>query len=80
MSVTCTDGEKTRELEPGRYLSEPDWLDLDAEIVERQNEVTRLTAENASLVESETGGDWRLVAAAAVIGMALGAYTMKKLD
>lgn len=76
--VQCSAEGKTIDLEPGRYLPEESWVELDAEMVALQDDVTRLEAENASLLESSSGGDWRLVLAGTVVGMAVGAYALSR--
>lgn len=76
--VTCEahPSGNTIDLDPGRYLPEPEWIDLDLSFVELQNSVTRLEAENTELRKPE-GTDWRLVLAGTLAGIAAGAYAFR---
>lgn len=66
-----TEGGSTVDLAPGRYLPEPVWNDLDAEVRRLQDVTTRLHAENRSLRASAAAGPgWTAVVA---VGTALAA-------
>lgn len=73
--VTCaTESGATIDLDPGRYIPEQIWLDLDTEHKRLQDSVTRLEAENVVLSESSKPA-WYYVAGAALLGVAIGVYS-----
>jgi len=76
--VTCTAHPSggTIDLDPGRYIPEPEWQDLDSEVVRLQNSITRLAAENAELRRPDDF-NWKLVVAGALIGIAVGSYAFR---
>ena len=76
--VTCEahpSGNKI-DLDPGVYLPEPEWIDLDKRHTALQNDVTRLGAENEVLRKPEAT-QWKLVLAGMLIGIAAGAYAFR---
>lgn len=77
--VTCEahPSGNTIDLDPGRYLPEPEWIDLDTSIVGLQNDVTRLQAENKELRKPDPA-NWKLILAGTLIGVAAGAYAFRK--
>lgn len=76
--VTCTahPSGNTIDLDPGRYIPEPDWLRLDSDIVRLQNDVTRLGAENVELRKPDDLS-WKLVAIGVLIGVGVSAYATR---
>lgn len=68
----CTVGPVAVSLAPGRFLPEPVWSRLDAEVRRLQDAETRLGAENASFRKqaAEAGPGWGTVAlvVAAIVG------------
>lgn len=76
--ITCRNDEgRERRLPPGYHFSEAEREALDASLRSREDDVTRLEAENASLRKSagRTGSTWAIVVALAV-GFAGGAATV----
>lgn len=80
-SRVVTDGGSRLTLEPGYYLTEPQWVELDGEVKRLQDQGTRLTVENqvmrAALQRWQPG--WRSVAITLVVGVTIGAYVGGKL-
>ena len=75
--VTCeAPNGATIDLDPGRYIPEDQWLDLDSEIKRLQDSETRLTAENKELQKPDPT-PWKLVLGATLLGIAAGAYAFK---
>lgn len=73
-----TEGGSEVHLDPGRYLSESDWLVLDEEIIRLQDAETRLRAENSVLTRQAESSRWRLVLGIAA-GVAAG-YTLFRVS
>lgn len=66
--------ERCRELPAGRFLAEPGWLALDAEMRRLQDAEVKLGAENVSLRKSATAWrpGWKTITGAVLVGVALG--------
>jgi hypothetical protein len=52
-----TQGGSTVQVPPGRYIPEPEWLQLDLKVKDIQTENTRLKAEN-QVFREESGPGW----------------------
>lgn len=74
-STVTTDKGSTLRLPPGYFLDEPTWKEKDAHMRAVEDELTRKSAENASLRKSAAKQwfDWKVVVAAAAAGFAAGA-------
>ena len=75
MTLARDDG-RTRRLPVGRFVDEPSWSLLDAEMKRLQDTETRLTAENTSLRKSTSGWQpgWKTLGSVLITGIALGAF------
>lgn len=62
------------ELEPGRYVEETLWIELDNEFKRLQDQETRLKAENDSLRKSANEFPWLTTAIVLGVGIAAGTY------
>jgi hypothetical protein len=78
MRVECTEPESNSKitLDPGFYLPEQEWFDLDADIRQLQESNTRLKAENKELLKPDPT-PWKLVLGATLVGIAVGAYAFR---
>jgi hypothetical protein len=76
-----TSGGSQLHLDPGYYLNEPNWKKLDDAYKAKDDEDTRLTAENAALKKDMSGWEpgWYVVASALAVGLASGWYLRGKL-
>jgi len=57
-AVCKTEGRSIVNIDPGRYLPEPVWIDLDLDYKTQEDKITRLEAENKSLRQSDSGVGW----------------------
>ena len=57
-AVCKTEGGSIVNIDPGRYLPEPVWMDLDTDYKVMETRLTRLEAENKSLRQSDKGVSW----------------------
>lgn len=74
--VVCEAEGKRIDLDPGRYLPEPEWLKLDDRIRILQDTETRLTAENTELRKPDPT-PWKLILGSTLVGIAVGAYAFR---
>jgi isopenicillin N synthase-like dioxygenase len=74
-SATCI------ELVPGHFVDQATWGKLDSTLKAAQDQVTRLTAENASFraTASSWQPGWKTLAGAVLTGIAAGLYFDRKL-
>lgn len=75
-ATITTDSGKSRRVPPGRFVDEPRWSLLDAELRRLQTVETRITAENAELRKTAKSWrpGWKILASTLIAGVALGAY------
>ena len=80
-STVITDGGTSLRLPPGYFLDESKHGQVDAEFKRLQDQETRLTAANGSLLKSASGftPGWMAAVAAFVVGGAVGAYLEHRL-
>ena len=80
-STVTTDGGTSLRLPPGYFLDETKHGQVDAEFKRLQDQETRLTAANGSLLKSASGftPGWMTAVAAFVVGGAVGAYLEHRL-
>lgn len=77
--LRCDLDGRAVELPAGVLLPAPAWARLDAEVRRLQEAEVRLAAENASLREAAGSAPLVVVAAALVVGLALGAAAVAAL-
>lgn len=75
--ATCTtEGGSTVQLEPGRYIPEDTWEDINESYKKNADAITRLEAENKYLKDNadESWVGWKTVTGAAILGLFAGRY------
>ena len=72
-----TEGGSDVALPIGRFIPEDDWQELDKKWKDKEDDNTRLTAENKVYVSEQSVLGWKSALAAAALGVAFGGWLWK---
>lgn len=71
--ATCTtDGGSTVQVQPGRYIPEAQWTDLELRYKENEKKIVALEAETKALREYDPGPGWKIAPIAVLAGIVVG--------